>query len=78
MGRERARLTIETCKLQRGALRTERLDRYEAVDHAARLNDLERVLEPRYPYKFVVRFVLTRMGRRELAEMDRQRFLAEG
>jgi hypothetical protein len=79
--------TLAAYNLQRGALCAERIRMMTFVHNwLARLGEglaaskacqkeWRYIIEPRTPWKFVVRHVLTKAGQAQLAEIDRQAFL---
>jgi uncharacterized protein (TIGR02646 family) len=84
-GRHRADETIRICKLQRGGLRSLRLETLESVgrwlNRASDLShltgalqaELDCFLDPSTPYKLVIRHTLTIRGKAAFAERDRRK-----
>jgi uncharacterized protein (TIGR02646 family) len=80
--------TIDAYNLQRGVLCTERIDMMNFVKRwliraAGEVNasaecqaEWNYMIRPSTPWKFVIRHVLSQSGQEQLAEIDRQTFLA--
>jgi len=82
-GRERALKSIELCDLQRPALCTQRVDKFNRVARwlnrlpnadQADLEEWEDLSDPRMQYKFVLRHLLRLHNLLSLEKIDRDRF----